>query len=83
MTQGQGEGKVKLHTMNLVAAGSPLTDKDSGLSVTLSLSLTAPFPIIQVEKKIYRILVNSMVHMGLGRDSRKISGTWVLCTLDG
>ena len=26
MTQGQGEGKVKLHTMNLVAAGSPLTD---------------------------------------------------------
>ena len=26
MTQGQGEGKVKLHTMNLVAAGSPITD---------------------------------------------------------
>ena len=26
MTQGQGEGKVKLYTMNLVAAGSPLTD---------------------------------------------------------
>ena len=26
MTQGQGEGKVKLHTMNLVAAGSPLSD---------------------------------------------------------
>ena len=26
MIQGQGEGKVKLHTMNLVAAGSPLTD---------------------------------------------------------
>ena len=26
MTQGQGEGKVKLHTMNLAAAGSPLTD---------------------------------------------------------
>ena len=26
MTQGQGEGKVKLLTMNLVTAGSPLTD---------------------------------------------------------
>ena len=26
MSQGQGDGKVKLHRMNLVAAGSPLTD---------------------------------------------------------
>ena len=26
MTKGQGEGKVKLHTMNLVAVRSPLTD---------------------------------------------------------
>ena len=43
MTQGQGEGKVKLHTMNLVAAGSPPTDmgfvlafcsKYGGVSVT-------------------------------------------------
>ena len=50
MTQGQG--KLKLHTMNLVAAGSPLTDmgfirvfcsKYGEVSVTLSLSLTVPF----------------------------------------
>ena len=26
MTEGQGEGKMKLHRVNLVAAGSPLTD---------------------------------------------------------
>ena len=26
LTQGQGEGKVKLHAMNQVAAGSPLKD---------------------------------------------------------
>ena len=28
MTQDQGEGMVKLHTMNLVAAGSPLQTWD-------------------------------------------------------
>ena len=53
MTQGQGEDKVKLHTMNLVAAGPPLRDiyifleicsKYSGVFITLSLSMTAPFP---------------------------------------
>ena len=26
--------------------------------------------------------VNSVVHVGWGRDSWKISGTWALCTLD-
>ena len=60
MTQGQGEGQVKLHTMNLVAAGSPLTDmgfvcvfcsKYGGVSVTLSLSLTVSFLSFPVEKK--------------------------------
>ena len=46
--------------MNLVAAGSPLTDmgfvwvfcsKYGGVSVTLSLSLTVPFPSFQVGKE--------------------------------
>ena len=60
MTQGQGEGTVKLHTINLVATGSPLKDmgfvcvfcsKYGGVSVALSLSLTVPFPSFQVGKK--------------------------------
>ena len=71
MTQSQGEVKVKLHTMNQVAAGSPLTDMGfvrvlcsnySWVSVTLSLSLTVPFPI-------HGIFVNSVVHVGWGLDS--------------
>ena len=72
MTQGQGEGKVKLHTMNEVVAGSPLTDmefvclfcsKYSGVSVTLLLSLTVPF-LPGGGKKFHGILVNSVVHVG-------------------
>ena len=81
MTQAQGEVKVKLHTMNQVAAGSPLTDMGfvrvfcsnySWVSVTLSLSLTVPFPSFTLKnksKKIYGIFVNSMVHVGWGLDS--------------
>ena len=62
MTQGQGEGKVKLHTMNLLAAGSPLTDmrfarvfcsKYGGVSVKHSLSLTVLFPSFQAGKNFY------------------------------
>ena len=85
MTQDQGEGKVKLHTMNLVAAGSPLTDmgflrvfcsKYGGVSVTLLLSLTVPFPSFQVEKKI-------PWDFGQFRGARgQDSCTWALCTLD-
>ena len=64
MTQGQREVKVKLNAMNQVAAGSPLTDmgfvqvmcsKYSGVSVTLSLSLTVPFPSFTVKNKNKKI----------------------------
>ena len=60
MTQGQGEVKVKLNAMNQVAAGSPLTDmgfvqvfcsKYSGVSVTLSLSWSVPFPSFTTKNK--------------------------------
>ena len=60
MTQGQSEDKVKLHTMNLVAAGPPLRDnsfffvicsKYSRVFITLSLSMTAPFPSLLIGKK--------------------------------
>ena len=81
MTQGQGEGKVKLHTMNLIAASSHLTDMGF-VCVTLPLSLTVPFPSFQVGKKgekFHGILVNSVVHMGQDRDSQKISGPWEKC----
>ena len=66
MTQVQGEGKVKLHIMNLIAASSSLTDmgfvcvfwsKYGGVSITLSLSLTIPFPSFQAGKKIHGRLV--------------------------
>ena len=81
MTQGQGEVKVKLNAMNKVAAGCPLTDmgfvrvfcsKYSGVSVTLSLSLTVPFPSFTTKnksKKILGIFVNSVVDVGWGLDS--------------
>ena len=51
---------MKLHTMNLVAAGPPLRDniffciiclKYSGMFVTHSLSTTAPFPSLLIGKK--------------------------------
>ena len=58
MTQGQ-EIKVKLHTMNLLATGSPLQTLDlflsiyskyGGTSVTFLFSLTVPFPFFQMKK---------------------------------
>ena len=84
MTQGQGEGKVKLHAMNLVVAGSPLTDMGSVFIILIkiwwSIRNTFAFhdrflPFLPGEKKIHGILVNSVVHVGRGRDSRKIGGT--------
>ena len=71
MTQGQGEGKRKLHTMNLVAAGSPLTDmvfvwvfcSKYGVSVTHSLSLTVLFPSFQTESPPIKIKYQSIIQL--------------------
>ena len=60
MNHGQGESKMKLHTMNLVAAGSRLTDiffgtlfKKSGVSITVLLYMTASLLLsrYEIEKK--------------------------------
>ena len=80
---------VKLHTMNLQPALLLQTwdlfeysAQNNGVSVTLSFSLTLPFPSFLRGKKIYEILVKSVVHVGWGQDSWKTSGNWALCTLD-
>ena len=59
MTQSQGESKVKLHTMNLVAAVSRLTDMG----------------LFEYSAKFHGIFINSVVHVGRGWDLRKIGGT--------
>ena len=82
MTQGQGGGKVKLHKMNLVEAGSPITNmgfvrifcpKYGGISVTPSFSLTVPSPSVLVEKKEKKKKKNSwdfgQFHDALGMGS--------------
>ena len=88
MTLGKGEGKVKLHTMNLLAAGSPLTDIGC-LSIQLKIQwsirnafafLGCSLPFLPGGKRIHGILVNSAMHVahGTGRYSWKISSTVVL-----
>ena len=79
MTQGQGEGKVKLHTINLVAADkhgiclSILLKIQWGIRNTFAFLDCSPL-FLPGRKKIHAILVNSVVHVGQGRDSWKISG---------
>ena len=59
--------------------------KCGGISLTLELSLTVPFPSFQGENiYIYSMGFWSIPWCtwdGVG-DSRKVSGTWALCTLD-
>ena len=91
VTQGQGEGMEKLHTMNLVVACFLLILTWDLLSILLkirwdihniSISLIVPFPSFQVGKKIPWDFGQFPGACGMGRDSWKISGTWDHCTLD-